>query len=355
MKLLFISRTFPPVIGGIENQNESLARHLSKQIHCDQVVNRYGKKALPLFIPWAIILGSIKAKQADQILLGDGVAAIIGWFIKLFSNKPLTCILHGLDVTWGKPLYLKLWIKFFFKKIDFFIAVSQSTKAIAIKAGIPENKISVIPNGVEESLVTPLSKKSLQKKLTVELENKFVLLSLGRLVERKGVLWFVENIFPKLPNNMLYLIAGDGPQHEKIQQAIKRLSLEKTVFLLGAVDEQMKQSLFTHANLFIQPNIPVKNDVEGFGITQLEAGICGLPSISSDLEGIKDAIQEGKNGWLIEPLNTQKFIQQIIDKQSSSETDRNIVRQRTIQHCLSNFKWPIIAKRYIHTLTSNHL
>jgi len=355
MKLLFISRAFPPVIGGIENQNEALARHLSKQINCDQVINRYGKKALPLFIPWAIILGSIKAKQADQILLGDGVAAIIGWFIKLFSNKPITCILHGLDVTWGNSLYQKLWVNFFFNKIDLFIAVSQSTKAIAIKAGIPEEKISVIPNGVEKSLISPLSKNDLQKKLALELENKFILLSLGRLVKRKGVLWFIENVAHKLPNNILYLIAGAGPQHEKIQQAIKRLSLEKKVILLGLVDEQTKQSLFTHTDLFIQPNIPIENDVEGFGITQLEAGICGLPSISSDLEGIKDAIQEGKNGWLIESLNAQKFIQQIIDKQSLSETGRNIMRQRTIQHCLSNFKWPIIAKRYIHTLTSNHI
>lgn len=350
MKLLFISRAFPPVIGGIENQNEALARHLSKQINCDQVVNRYGKKALPLFIPWAIILGSIKAKQADQILLGDGVAAIIGWFIKLFSNKPVACILHGLDITWGNSLYQKLWVNFFFNKIDLFIAVSQSTKAIAIKAGIPEEKISVIPNGVEKSLISPLSKKDLQKKLALEPENKFILLSLGRLVKRKGVLWFIENVAHKLPSNILYLIAGSGPQHEKILQAIKRLSLEKKVILLGLVDEQTKQSLFTHTDLFIQPNIPVENDVEGFGITQLEAGICGLPSISSNLEGIKDAIQEGKNGWLVEPSNADQLLRIILEKEAFLKSNKNSSSSSVQAHCIATFDWGIIAQQYIDKL-----
>jgi len=60
MKLLFISRTFPPTIGGIENQNEALTRYISKQISCEKIVNRYGKKALPIFIPWAIITGLLR-------------------------------------------------------------------------------------------------------------------------------------------------------------------------------------------------------------------------------------------------------------------------------------------------------
>lgn len=137
MNLLFISRAHPPIIGGIENQNEALVRHLSTLVTCNKIINKHGKKALPLFIPWAIILGLFKLKSSDQILLGDGVTAIIGWFIKLFSNKPVTCVLHGLDITWGNPVYQNLWVRFFFKRIDHFIAVSHSTQEIAIAAGIP--------------------------------------------------------------------------------------------------------------------------------------------------------------------------------------------------------------------------
>ena len=353
MNVLFISRAHPPTIGGIENQNEALARHLSNLVACQKVINLHGKKALPFFIPWAMIAGLIKARNSEHILLGDGLAAVIGWFIKLFSNKPVSCILHGLDITWDNPIYQRWWVSFFFKKIDHFIAVSHSTKDIAINAGIPPEKIAVIPNGVEKTAIIPLSKRKLQELLKINLDDKFTLLSLGRLVERKGVHWFIENVMVELPNNIIYLIAGGGPNKEKLASLIKKLHLENNIYLLGEVDNQLKETLFTHSDLFIQANIPIKNDVEGFGITQLEAGLCGLPSISSNLEGIKDAIQENKNGWLVEPLNADAFISRILEKKALLKKDQPIISNRVTEHCLENFEWSTIANRYVNIL-KNH-
>jgi glycosyltransferase involved in cell wall biosynthesis/predicted SAM-dependent methyltransferase len=353
VKILFISRAHPPTVGGIENQNEALARHLSKLTTCKKIINKHGKKALPFFIPWAIISGLAQLRNSNQVLLGDGVATIIGWFLKLFSSKPIGCILHGLDITWDNWLYQKLWVAFFYKKIDYFIAVSQSTKEIAITAGVPEEKITVIPNGVEHSGFTPCSKNELEKHLQLSLDNKCVLLSLGRLVERKGVHWFIENVVTELPNNFVYLVAGDGPNRNKIYHQIKELKLENKVYLLGEVSGPIKESLFTHSDLFIQPNIPIKGDPEGFGITQLEAGICGLPSISSDLEGIKDAVQDNENGWLIEPLNSKAFIARVLEKEALLKQNKQTIHERVKKHCLSHFEWPIIAKEYIDTLKRN--
>ena len=352
MNLLFISRAHPPIIGGIENQNEALVRHLSTLVTCNKIINKHGKKALPLFIPWAIILGLFKLKSSDQILLGDGVTAIIGWFIKLFSNKPVTCVLHGLDITWGNPVYQKLWVRFFFKRIDHFIAVSHSTQEIAIAAGVPESKISIIPNGVEPSSLEPLSKTAFLQSIPINIENKFVLLSLGRLIDRKGVYWFIANVVTKLPKNMVYLIAGNGPNKEKIQLLIDELNLQKNVALLGEVNEQFKNSLFMYSDLFIQPNIPIKSDIEGFGITQLEAGMYGLPSISSNLEGIKDAIKENENGWLIEPLDFNNYVRTILEKKTLLQTSSKNIKEHTQEYCLTNFEWPKITKHYIDTLNN---
>jgi len=349
MRVLFISRAYPPIIGGIENQNEALARHLAKVSNCQVIANKYGKKALPFFIPFAFINTLIQLKKTDIILLGDGVAAIIGWLIKLVTNKPMVCVLHGLDVTWQNKVYQKLWVSFFFKKIDHFIAVSQSTKDITIKAGIPEQKISVIPNGVEESPITPLSKEELSQNLNIRLDDKFILLSLGRLIKRKGVLWFIENVVTTLPKDIIYLVAGNGPDKRHLESAIKHLKLTDQVFLLGSVNNVIKESLFTHSNLFIQPNIPVNNDVEGFGITQLEAGIRGLPSLSSNLEGITDAIQEGENGWLVEPLNKQEFSRIISEKKGQFKNSLSF-KLSVIQHCKNNFEWSYIANRYSNAL-----
>lgn len=349
MRVLFISRAYPPAIGGIENQNEALARYLSKISSCRVIANKNGKKALPFFIPFTIISTLTQLKRTDIILLGDGILAAVGWLIKLVTKKPVVCVLHGLDVTWKNKVYQKLWVSFFFKKIDLFIAVSHSTKDITEKKGIPEQKISVIPNGVEESSITPLSKEELSQKLNISLENKFILLSLGRLIKRKGVLWFIKNVVTTLPKDIIYLVAGNGPDKKSLEAAIKEHQLTDRVFLLGSVNNVIKESLFTHCDLFIQSNIPIKNDVEGFGITQLEAGIRGLPSLSSNLEGISDAIQEGKNGWLVEPLNKQAFIETINEKKIFLENTPSF-RSSVMQHCKDHFDWSLIAQRYSSAL-----
>ncbi|PCI70850.1 MAG: hypothetical protein COB26_01935 [Piscirickettsiaceae bacterium] len=347
MRVLFISRAYPPLVGGIENQNEALGRYLSKTTKCSIIANTAGKAALAYFVPYAATKAILKRHSTDIILLGDGVAAIIGWLIKLFTKKPVVCILHGLDITWNNFIYQTLWVHFFFKKIDHFVTVSHSTREIAIKAGIPAQKITVIPNGVEEPTALPLSKPILAETIQVDLEGKFVLLSLGRLIERKGVAWFIEHVLTKLNGDIVYLIAGDGPEKPKIQQLITQHKLDNKAFLLGPVNNQLKQTLFCHSNLFIQPNIPVDGDVEGFGITQIEAGISGLPSISSKLEGIVDAIHQNKNGWLVTPLNTTEFIKTIEEKQTLLKTQQKAIRSTTKEYCKTTFEWQTIIKQYV--------
>ena len=115
MRVLFISRAYPPIIGGIENQNEAISRWLSTVAECELIVNTRGKRWLPIFIPLAIVRGLWSARGADVILLGDGVVSIIGWWVKLvYPEKRLVCILHGLDVTYSNSIYQMLWVKIFF-------------------------------------------------------------------------------------------------------------------------------------------------------------------------------------------------------------------------------------------------
>ena len=104
MKLLFISRAFPPVVGGIEKQNFELASSLGKLVDLDLVANRRGKKFLPLFLPYAAFCGLWKARKADYVLLGDAVLSPVGLFLSILLNKRVYCIVHGLDITFRNPL-----------------------------------------------------------------------------------------------------------------------------------------------------------------------------------------------------------------------------------------------------------
>jgi len=149
LNVLFLSRAFPPVIGGIENQNYALSQALQGVCGVEIIANRLGKRALPVFLPWVLLRAVIVARRFDVILLGDGVMAVVGWAIKRVHRAvPVVCVVHGLDLTHPARFYQRLWVRRFLPSLDHLIAVSRSTREIAMQKGIPPDKVTCIPNGI---------------------------------------------------------------------------------------------------------------------------------------------------------------------------------------------------------------
>ncbi|MDO8529694.1 MAG: TetR family transcriptional regulator, partial [bacterium] len=131
MKILFISRAYPPIVGGIENQNYELGKWLGKIAEIKIIANRNGKIFLPLFLPFATLYALFNLRNYDAILLGDGVLGVVGWIIKLFYRKPVICVIHGLDLTFKSGVYQKFWVGKFIKKLDKLITVGNETGKVA--------------------------------------------------------------------------------------------------------------------------------------------------------------------------------------------------------------------------------
>ena len=146
-------------------------------------------------------------------------------------------------------------------------------------------------------------------------------------------------MFHKLPDNYIYVIAGFGPEQEQIEKIIWKFNLTDRVYLLGHISEEEKKCLYQISDLFIMPNISVKDDQEGFGIVALEAGSYGLPIIATDIEGIKDAILDGKTGRLIKEGDNQAFLEAIMSHNVDASAIWDLV--------VSNFNCTTIIKRYI--------
>ncbi|HBP00687.1 MAG TPA: TetR family transcriptional regulator [Candidatus Moranbacteria bacterium] len=360
MKILFISRAFPPVVGGIENQNYELSKWLPKVdgMEVETIANTRGRKFLPFFAPYALAKTLFLLPKYDAVLLGDGVLAVLGWLIKLFSNKPVISVVHGLDINWNSKslgvwyekllvaIYQKLWVGVFLKKIDRFIAVGNETVNVAVKHGISEKKVVFIPNGVDtEKFIGDHSREKLAEILKENLEGKHVILTSGRLAKRKGVAWFIENVMPILPFNVLYVVAGDGPDKANIQAAVTKKNLSDRVKLLGYVSDQTKDVLMNTCDLFIQPNIKIEGDLEGFGISVIEATSCKLPVVASRLEGLKDAIKDQQNGFLVEPHDASGYATKITEL-LSNETFRKEFGSKARQFAIDNYQWSKIAERY---------
>lgn len=361
LKILFISRVHPPIVGGMENQSYHLIRSVGRLSEARSIINRGGKKMLPFFIPTAMAKALAAASQFDVIHLSDGVLAPLGYLIKLFYPKvKVAATIHGLDITYARKnkLYKAINLKAL-SKLDKLIAVSRQTKELAEKFGLPGSIISVIPNGVlpEEiqapeccredliSVIKPKKSAAFAGNLAKHKGKEVFILTLGRLCRRKGVRWFIENVMPNLRENVFYLIAGSGAEKAGIEKSIKQLGLENRVCLLGSVSNKDRKILFNTCDVFVQPNIRLEGDAEGFGITLLEAASAELPIVASNLEGIQEAISNGKNGFLVPPHDALAFkstIHKLIDDTELRKKCGSEARSYTEK----NFSWDGIAKNY---------
>ncbi len=332
------------MVGGMEKVSYALIKELSKKIKLTSLTWGGSQKYLPILLPYFFLksLFIIPRKHITNIHLGDGLLAPLGLILKYIFNVRCTVTVHGLDVTYMLLPY-QLVVPWSISKMDKVICVSDATKDECIKRGIAKEKCVVIPNGVypnDYSIKT--DKKDLENIVKTNLENKKVIVTVGRLVQRKGVYWFIKNVFLKLNKNYIYLVIGDGPDKEKIKELINSLKLNERILMLGKLSDQNLKIIYNTTDLMVLPNIKVKGDIEGFGIVAIEASSTGLPVIASSIEGLKDAVVNGKNGYLVSP-DSESFI-----KILNSEINLNkVLIKRFIN---DNYSWEKITDYYFEIL-----
>ena len=313
VSLLFITRKYPPMVGGMEKVSFALAQEFAKNTNLHLVSWGYTQKLLPIFLTIALIksLWIIPNKRIKNVHLGDALLSPLGLLLKKIYGVRVSVTVHGLDITYKLPIY-QLVIPFCLRRLDKIICISNTTRNECLKRGIPSSKSIVIAWGIHpESFLLPANKSALEKITRRKLSDKKIIVTVGRLVKRKGVYWFIENVLPELNKNVIYLVIGDGVERERIQSLIEEKGYKEKVILLGKVSDLDLKVVYNTADIFVMPNIPVDNDIEGFGIVALEASSTGLMVIASDLEGVKDAVVNEKNGYLVETLNSTGFIRKL--------------------------------------------
>jgi glycosyltransferase involved in cell wall biosynthesis len=350
---LFISRNYPPQVGGLEAYSYHLIQTFEKHLSTRKIILSRPRKHLFWFIPYALCkaLGMQIQYPRLPIHLCDALLSPVGLLLKKLTGTRVTATIHGLDITFGNPVYQKI-VPRCAAKLDRVICVSRATLEECLNRGFQKKKCTVIPNGIDPDSIyrpgeTQLCREALSKKIGKDLQGKKILLTVGRLVARKGVTWFTEMVLPRLSSSHIYLVAGEGPEEGAIQAIIERLGLAEKAFLLGRVSKQYRNLLFNAADLFIMPNIRVKNDIEGFGIVAIEAGSCGVPVVASNLQGIRDAVIHGETGYLVEERDSEGFRKAIESKDLQRDKVRSVVT--------ANFSWDNIFRRYRRLLLPDRL
>ncbi|MBI2800166.1 MAG: glycosyltransferase family 4 protein [Gammaproteobacteria bacterium] len=368
--LLFVSRAFPPILGGIENQNRGLVTALSARVPTVSIINRHGKRALPLFLPWALMRMLWCARRHDVVLLGDGVLAPLGAIVKLLSPRVrVFAVVHGLDVTYAsRPGLISRGYRLLnipsLRRLDGLIAVGRETVEAAVRAGVSRTSIHFIPNGIfaAEYNHEP-AREELEDLLGETLAERRIVLCVGRFVARKGVEWFIRNVLPSLPKSVLFIAAGAAPAPTAFGDAgylatCRRAAVEthqaaRVRFLVNLPTQELKIFLAS-ADLVVMPNIAIAGTIEGFGLTAIEAGAMGRIVLAADIEGLRDAIQDGQNGVLLPSEEPESWIHTITEW-LDDEPRRAFFGSAARAYVRAHFEWENIAERYLDVLYSPDL
>lgn len=289
----YVTRKYPPSVGGMER----LAYQIATALHAGPapvvIASSGSRLGLPFFVAWAAIRiawGRFR-RNISVLYLGDPVLAILGSLVRE-RGIPLVVTVHGLDILYPSPMYQAYLQRWFWGRFDCYIAISHFVEGLLRERGMLPSRIEIVPPGID---VPDRAPAAAPPRATGP-----VLLAIGRLVPRKGLAWFVEAVAPRLfasyPNATL-VIAGSGPEQDRIAAAATGAGISRNVELLGYVNDQQKRDLLAACDAVIMPNIPTPGDVEGFGLVALEAGAAGKPVFVADLEGLRDAVREGENGW----------------------------------------------------------
>lgn len=351
-KILFITRNLPPLVGGMERLHYHILCHLQKNYELAVVCPEESLREIPDCIKLGfdnrsklrfIVDSARKAQQLNRKFQADLVFSASGTTIlaaKLAAKKhrsPLICQVHGLDVVADNFIYQRIFVPAI-RAADMIISISQHTSQLALAKGVNPNKIALLAPGVDLPSSTDYGFAPFSW------QNRFVLLSVGRLTRRKGLLEFIRHCLPTLvkqhPQILLAIIGADAEQalerqssmSEQILAAVTELNLQSHVSLMGKVTETELRNAYHHSQLFIFPTLNLPGDAEGFGMVAIEAAAHGLPVIAFANGGVVDAVAHGESGYLIETDNYQKMtasISSCITGQLQFDTARclNFARQ----------------------------
>lgn len=297
--ILYVSRKYPPSVGGMERLARAISEALASLGPTRQVTLGRSQKNLVWFLPWAAI--RMLVNPPELLVFGDGLVAALLW---PFNRARRTAVVvHGLDITFSAPGY-GLLIRAAFRRIDRFLAISENTARLLEQFGIDASTISIVRPGVEEPQAKdPSAPYQARERLDIP-SIAPLLLFVGRLVPRKGIAWFVREVFPRLAGDIHLVIVGEGPDRAVIEQVLSESgSLRERVHLVGSVPDWQRDMYMRGADLAIMPNIPSKDDPEGFGLVAIESTLRGTPVLGTRVDAVSEALADGECGFLIDPLD----------------------------------------------------
>jgi len=273
-----------------------------------------------VFASAPVVYLSLLARKFDVILDSSNG---LPFFSPLFSRIPKVILVHHVhtSVFYRELPFPQAVLADFLERCVVprvyrntpFIAVSQSTRMGLQQIGVNGEQISLVYNGVDCERYRPGAK-----------DEKPLVVYLGRLRHYKSIDTAIRSV-PRLREDFPDLklcIAGSGPALGALEKLSEELGVRQQVSFLGWISEAQKIQLLQHAHVVVNPSLK-----EGWGLTVLEANACGTPVVGADVPGLRDSIQDGLTGILVNHGDPQALAVEVGRILSDSQLRKELGRQ----------------------------
>lgn len=310
---------------GLDNYVLTQRRHLSEERPFPKVKVISEKASLlrkifhRIFERWSIrnkseILGFIEEYKPDVIHahFGPNGVKIYNLIQKYRLDVKLVVSFHGMDINVipnQSVTYLKQLLKINSANNVYFTSPSKFLKNKMISLGLSSEKIKVIPNAYNDKF------KLIQKNNFWKYGDELKLLNIGRFEEVKGQKYLLEAFALSLESyeKMRLTLVGYGSLEKELKDLCRKLNIENKVIFLEKIEHSKLPKIIIEHDLYIQPSI-IANDgaEESLSVSTIEAQVCGLPAIVSNIGGLKEIVIDNNTGKLLEEKNINMLSDAII-------------------------------------------
>lgn len=377
MKILMLSWEYPPrIVGGIARVVHDLSKRLIKDGH-DVYVITYKEGDVPSFeddkgvkvyrvdnyminpnnfIDWVMQLNFNMITKANELMASgikfdvihahDWLVAYAAKTIKSSFNIPLVSTIHATEYGRNKGIHDETqkyindteWL-LTYESSEVIVNSNYMKAELQRIFNLPFDKINVIPNGINLTSFNGVE-KDYDFRRNYAMDNEKIILFMGRLVNEKGVQHLIDAM-PKVLanyNDAKLVIAGKGGMIDELREKVSFLGIENKVYFAGYLNSKQVTKMYKCADIAVFPST-----YEPFGIVALEAMLAGIPTVVSDIGGLNEIVEHGKNGMKSYAGNANSIADSIISLLYNPELCDRVVKNAKIK-VKNEYNWNKIAQ-----------
>ena len=372
---LFITNDFGPRAGGIETFVHGLIERLPKgsvvvytsdqanaQTFDAEWLRNYGVEVIrdrsKILLPTPRVIKIcqklINSRKLTKVAFGAAAPlGIMARAMRRAGARKIVALTHGHEVWWAKVPPFTFAIRYMSKNIDAIAYLGNYTRGEISKALSQDDvsKLVQIAPGIDVDHFIPMDSSNLRDELG--LTDKSVIISVGRLVHRKGqdkLIAALPAIKSAVPNVHLVLV-GVGPHQNYLEKLARKLKVSDCVTFIGRINYAELPKYICVGDIFAMPSRSrfFGLEVEGLGIVYLEASACGLPVVGGKSGGAPDAVLVGETGVVVDGTNTSEIAGACIELLNNPELSA-LMGANGRAWIIENWRWDIWATKYAELL-----